>query len=509
MVLLQKGGKTMKIGIYTRKSLARQDKDSVSIDTQIEECKRLVRSGDTVQIYTDEGISGKTIEKRPAFQDMLNDVKLGYIDKIIVYKIDRFSRNITDFFNVYDELKKYHCGFESAIDKFDTTTPQGKFFMTLLAAFAELERSNISQRVKDSYYHRAKTDGRFLGGKIPVGFVRCKNADNKSSLKPNEMMELVVELYNKYSRDTTTSLHQLVGYAREKYNIKFDVTQIRNTLSNPVYVKADKLLYEYYKLKNVTFLNDESEFDGTHALQIVNKTDQSGKKTIVNDSSSWVCYLANWKGVIPSRTFIDVQERLKENRSYTSSNDPTNKMEELSGLVKCSKCGMAARIKGKYGTISCVGRSEYRGHCDASFKGIRLADIQEKVAIEIQTYFDNFSSKVEQEELQKKSLRNQIDKLKKEIDMLIEVSLTDELLRKATFDKIRDKQRQLSEIEVQYLNFNVGSDRVEDRVLKHTIRQNGEIIYRNLTTEQKQSLLKILVKKVFLSEDGSVRIEWK
>ena len=497
----------MKIAIYTRKSVEKAD--SVSIDTQIQECKRMTRPGDIVEVYTDDGFSGKSIEKRPDFQRMLADVELGYIDKIIVYKIDRFSRNITDFINVYDMLEKHKCAFESVIEKFDTADQYGKLFLTLLASFAEVERTSVSQRVRDSYYFRAQNDGRFLGGKSPFGYDRCKSIDNKSSLKPNNMMKLVVELYHKYSTDTTISLHQLVSYARINYNIKLSATQIHNILSNPLYAVADRLLYEYYKLKNVTFLNDIAEFDGNHALQIINKTDQSGKKTIFNDSSLWVCYLTNWQGVVPSRTFIDVQERLKENKSYTSSNSPQNKMQELSGLVKCSKCGMSARIKGKYGTISCTGRSEYRGLCAASFKGVKLADIQEKVAIEIQSYFNDFNSKVQQEEMKKRELRNQIDKLKTDIDLLLDIALNDEVLRAATLDKVKDKQRQLSELKVEFLNYNVATDRVEERVLKHTIRQDGEIIYRDLTTEQKQSLLKILVNKIFLSEDGSIRIEWK
>ena len=462
----------------------------------------------TLRYYAEIGLLEPS-EVNPENGYRYKEVELDNIDKIIVYKIDRFSRNITDFFNVYEQLKKHHCGFESALERFDTTTPHGKLFLTILASFAELERESISQRVRDSYYFRAKNDGRWLGGKPPFGFDKCKNPDGKSSLKPNKLMDLVIELYNKYSRDTNVSLHQLVTFAREKYDIKISVTQINNILSNTAYVIADKLLYEYYKLKNVNFVNDISEFDKTHAMQIVNRTNQSGKEIIRNDSSLWVCYLTNWQGVIPSRTFIDVQERLKENKSYTSSNTPNNLMKELTSLVKCEKCGMSVRIKGKYGTLSCIGRSEYRGYCNASFRGIRLPEIQEQVAIELQTYFDNFSSEVKKEELEKRALEVKIADLKRKIEEMFDMMLDDEVVRKAGLNKVREMQTELSEAEIELLNYNVATDKVEERVLKHAIHEDGEIIYKNLTTEKKQTLLKILVKKVFLSEDGSVRIEWK
>ena len=115
-----------------------------------------------------------------------------------------------------------------------------------------------------------------------------KNAENKSTLIPNEKIKLVEEFYQRYANDANTSLHQLVAYTRETYDIKISATQIRNILSNPLYVKADKRLYDYYKLKNVQFVNDVSEFNGTRALQIVNKRDQSNKKVVLNDTSEWV-----------------------------------------------------------------------------------------------------------------------------------------------------------------------------------------------------------------------------
>lgn len=499
----------MRIAIYARQSVERQD--SVSIQAQIDDCKRLIGSKDTYEIYQDEGFSGKNTE-RPDFQRMINDVEHGIISKIVVYKLDRFSRNIVDFYNVYEFLRQHNCTFQSSKDEFDTSNTQGRFFMGILANFAQMERENISQRVKDSYYYRARTDGRWLGGREPFGFKKCK-INNLSSLEPNDNMNLVVELYEKYYRDTNTSLHQLVRYSLDKYGIKLSATQIKNILTNPLYVKADKQIYDYYYLKNVDFLNDKSEFNGKRALQIINKTNQSNKKTVFNDPSMWQAYLTNWQGVIDSKVFLIVQERLSTNKSYASSNKPTNKMLELSGLVKCAKCGHTVKMKGKYGTLSCIGRSEYRGYCDASFRGIKLSAIQEAVSIKIQKYFDNFYEEASKEQKAKHSKEMQLKALKKDIAALIDIALQDELLKAATLDKIRSKQEEVANLEMELGNSVYSSDKIISRVLQiPDLRAsldifNRKIIYNDLSTEQKQSLLRILVDKILLKEDGSVEIK--
>ena len=495
----------MRVAIYARQSVEKQD--SVSIQTQIDECKRLIRTGDIVEIYQDEGFSGKNTE-RPDFKRLLSDIEYNTIEKVIVYKLDRFSRNVTDFNNIHNMMREHNCSFESVTDKFDTSTSQGRFFMQILASFAEMERENTAQRVRDSYYQRAKTDGRWLGGKEPFGYRRCKR-DGKSSLEPNEYKDLVLQLYTKYANDANTSLHQLVKYSLDTYSVKLSATQIKNILSNPLYVKADKKLFDYYKLKNVKFLNDVTEFDGKRALQIINKTDQTKKKTVQNDTSLWTAYLSNWPGTIDSRTFIVVQERLSQNKSYATSNKSTNKMMELSGLIKCAKCGHTVKMKGKYGTMSCIGRSEYKGYCNASFAGVKLANIQKLVAIEMQDYFSNFNQKVEEEQKAKHALKGQMEKTRQEIDRLLQIAEQSETLQQATLDRIEEKQKHLTALELEWANGVYNTDKIESRVLHKCFRDGLKVVYEEMSIEEKQSLLRILVEKILLHEDGSIDIVWK
>lgn len=87
------------------------------------------------------------------------------------------------------------------------------------------------------------------------------------------------------------------------------------------------------------------------------------------------------------------------------------------------------------------------------------------------------------------------------------MSLKDELLNNATLDKIRKNQQQLEQLELEYRNGVFETNKIESSVLRSTVKFNGQVKYNELTTEQKQSLLRILVKKILLNEDGSIRIE--
>ncbi|MGN0182109.1 MAG: recombinase family protein [Candidatus Ornithomonoglobus sp.] len=108
--------------IYVRRSVSDRDKgnNSLSIDTQKEACIRYVGSSD-YRIYCDDGKSGKDVAHRPAFMQMMTDAKNGLIDKIIVKKYDRFSRNMREYLNVTNELDKYGVGVISLSEPFNTS----------------------------------------------------------------------------------------------------------------------------------------------------------------------------------------------------------------------------------------------------------------------------------------------------------------------------------------------------------------------------------------------------
>ena len=505
----------MAIAIYARQSIDK--KDSLSIETQIQDCKNLIEREDknaNVVVFKDRGYSGKNTD-RPELQKLLDEIERENIEKVVVYKLDRISRNIVDFYNLYDFMQKHKCAFFSVKDNFDTASPMGRLLMGILINFAQMERENIQVRVQDSYYMRAESDGRYLGGRTPYGFKLAKDKNGISTLKADKDMEIVKLIYQKYAYDSNSSLHKIVRYLHEEKGIVKSARAIKIILSNPIYVKADERLYNYYKALGVEFLNDKEDWNGINACQVLNKTDQSQRKSVMKDKDEWKVFITNWKGEIDSRTFLMCQERLSENVALSRDNTPKGKFGELSGLVKCKKCGRAIKVKGKYGSMSCIGRSELRGVCDISFRGIRVKSVQEKVGIEMQKYLNNFMENQEKWKQKKEEYQSQIDKLSNEINNLVSLLAENPEVNKPLMSGIEERQKQLADVNYKMQIDVSPSDKIEYRVLKIPQQINPQlvnvknVIYEELDEEQKQALLKIVVNKILLDESGNIEIEWK
>ncbi|MBI5123197.1 recombinase family protein, partial [Candidatus Roizmanbacteria bacterium] len=126
--------------IYIRVSTEDQAKEGYSLEVQREYLESFAkREGlEIFKVYQDDGISGYSTE-RPALKELLKAAKEKKFDLVLVYKIDRFSRNLKDLLNLVDELSTYGVGFKSGTEPFDTTTSTGKLMFQQLGSFAEFE----------------------------------------------------------------------------------------------------------------------------------------------------------------------------------------------------------------------------------------------------------------------------------------------------------------------------------------------------------------------------------
>ena len=138
--------------IYVRKSTEKGlELEFNSLHNQEEACRSYILSQafnnwEYFKTYTDGGISGGTME-RPALKQMLEDIRHGLIQTVVVYKVDRLSRSIMDFHNMMKEFDKYGCSFVSITQAFDTSTSMGKLTLNMLLSFAQFEREVSSERV--------------------------------------------------------------------------------------------------------------------------------------------------------------------------------------------------------------------------------------------------------------------------------------------------------------------------------------------------------------------------
>lgn len=160
------------IALYVRVSTGHQvDKDSLPFQRKELRayCKHMLHCNmDDVEIFEDAGRSGKDT-KRPAFEHMMKLVRAGLVSHVIVYKIDRISRNLVDFSLMYDDFKYNRVTFVSLNEQFDTSSAIGEAVLKIILVFAELERKLTSERVKDIMINRA-VEGLWNGARMPYGW---------------------------------------------------------------------------------------------------------------------------------------------------------------------------------------------------------------------------------------------------------------------------------------------------------------------------------------------------
>ena len=159
-----------KVAIYIRVSTLHQiDRDSLPMQRQdLIAYAKLILNTDDVTIFEDAGYSGKNTI-RPEFQKMMSQLRTGTYTHLLVWKIDRISRNLLDFAEMYQELKDLGVTFVSKNEQFDTSTAMGEAMLKIILVFAELERNMTSERVTATMISRA-SNGQWNGGRIPYGY---------------------------------------------------------------------------------------------------------------------------------------------------------------------------------------------------------------------------------------------------------------------------------------------------------------------------------------------------
>ena len=338
--------------IYSRKSKFTGKGESTA--NQIDLCREYIRlhsggeAARTALIFEDEGFSGGNLN-RPAFQQMLSAARNHEISSIVVYRLDRISRNISDFSTLIEELSRLNVAFISIKEQFDTGTPMGRAMMYIASVFSQLERETIAERIRDNMHELAKT-GRWLGGNTPTGYcsesVQTVTVDGKSRkacklrLIPEEA-ELVKKIFALYAE--TDPLSKTEAELRRQ-NIKtktcrdFTRFAVKNILQNPVYLIADQEAYQYFTENEAELCSSPADFDSTHGILAYNRTDQEkGRATVYLPVNEWIVTVGQHEGLIPGREWVKVQASLEQNRSK-SYRKPRSNQALLTGLLFCS-CG--------------------------------------------------------------------------------------------------------------------------------------------------------------------------
>jgi DNA invertase Pin-like site-specific DNA recombinase len=193
------GRKAICCAVYTRKSTEHNlDLEFNSLDAQREACEAYIKS----QIhegwvlvpdhYDDGGISGGTLD-RPDLQRLLSYIRAGKVDIVVVYKVDRLTRSLTDFAKLVELFDSQKVSFVSITQAFNTTSSMGRLTLNILLSFAQFEREVIGERVRDKIA-ASKAKGLWMGGNVPLGYV---SKDKKLVILPEEA-EAVRYIFQRY-----------------------------------------------------------------------------------------------------------------------------------------------------------------------------------------------------------------------------------------------------------------------------------------------------------------------
>lgn len=331
---------------YGRKSVYSDKSDSV--DNQFRMSQDYVASHfpgrvDKFLHYYDEDFTGANTN-RPGLQKLLLDIEAGIIDVLIVYQLDRLSRDVRDFANIYSMLEEHNVSFVSVKESIDTTTPIGKAMMYVTVVFAQMERETIAQRVTDNMIGLAKK-GYWVGGNPPICFDRQRiiiDGKKHVTLSQNpDGVEYVKKIFDTFL-ELGLSLQGMETYFKNN-NIKtlngkfFSTTQLHKILTMPYCVEGTAAVYDYYTAKGCIMEPDcpREKWDGTKGVMIYGRTTEKNKKHQLQPPSQWRVCLGLHEPFISADKWLAVQERL--------SNNVFNKTMKydvplLKGVLRC-KCG--------------------------------------------------------------------------------------------------------------------------------------------------------------------------
>lgn len=275
--------KLIRCAVYTRKSSEEGlELEFNSLDAQREACEAYIKSQKhegwvlVEKQYNDGGFSGGNMD-RPAFKELLNDIKKNKIDIVVVYKVDRLTRSLMDFAKIIEVFDEHQASFVSITQQFNTTTSMGRLTLNMLLSFAQFEREITSERLRDKF-EASRQKGLFVHGKAPIGYTKVG-----STLVENpETSDIVRLIFNKYLElGTIRNLHDYLieSDIKTESGKNFRKGHLNHILKNKVYV--GKIMHK------------DKVYDGLH------------------------------EGIIDEQIFEDVQKRLSENsveRKFETNN---------------------------------------------------------------------------------------------------------------------------------------------------------------------------------------------
>ena len=367
----------VRCAIYTRKSTDENlDSDFNSLDAQREACELYIQSqaqeGWTVlpDRYDDGAYSGATME-RPALERLISDIGTGRVDCVVVYKIDRLSRSLSDFTRLMEFFKLHNISMVSITQAFNTNTSSGVLFMNLLMTFASYEREVIAERIRDKVA-ASKRRGMWMGGVPPLGY--DVDFEKKRLVVNRNEAELVRRIFRRFLdlksgvkliRELSDNGHRTKCWVTKKGNRRegrsFNLGHIYRILNNPLYIGLVK--------------HKEQTYPGEH------------------------------EAIVEAVLWDAVQERIK-NHGLRGENGRAKTPALLKGLIRCGHCGSAMGVtysrKGSrtYRYYLCVSAAK-NGYDACPVKSVSAGDVEAAVIMRLRRLLREFKDEMDSVDTEK------------------------------------------------------------------------------------------------------------
>ena len=429
--------------VYTRVSHEEQVKYGYSLDAQKDALVGWAKDNHIPikGIYTDEGISGASLDKRDAFKKMINDATNG--DIIIFTKLDRFSRNLLDANIIVKDLEKKGVAIKAINeDDIDTSTADGRFIFNLKLSLAQRERDKTAERVKEVMDYKRR-NGEVASGSVPLGY---RIVDKKPVIEPQEA-EIVRFIFETYDR--VNNIQETYRQVNAKYGRVRTISSYRNILSCQTYIG-------------------------------------------LNSASVAFC-----EPIIDEAMFKRVQHKLSRNVKRA----PSGTIYLFSGLLICPTCGHKLyghryNKNDKNIRYHCCSRNlKYGGNC--GYGSIHESKVEEQLLNTIKDFADQKKHYFKRTNEKAEDTKKAMQALEGKLTRLKELYIDGDIAKASYLKRKEALERDLSELDQLYQEDEKGA-------INEILALNVKELYQILSKKGKSEFWHRLIEKIIINDDNQV-----